>query len=103
VLPPAEQVPGERLRHGERIRCYVLHVRKGHRGPSVTLSRTHPGLVKKLFALEVPEIAAGEVEIGRDRPARRGTAPRSRSRSHRQGVNAKGALHRARWAAGCGT
>jgi len=47
VLPPAEQVPGERYVHGERIRCYVLHVRKGHRGPSVTLSRTHPGLVKK--------------------------------------------------------
>ena len=54
VLPPAEQVPGERYVHGERLRCYVLHVRKGHRGPSVTLSRTHPGLVKKLFALEVP-------------------------------------------------
>src|SRR5271163_122 len=63
VLPPAEQVPGERYIHGERIRCYVLHVRKGHRGPSVTLSRTHPGLVKKLFALEVPEIASGAVEI----------------------------------------
>jgi len=63
VLPPAEQVPGERYIHGERLRCYVLHVRKGHRGPSVTLSRTHPGLVKKLFALEVPEIAEGAVEI----------------------------------------
>ena len=63
VLPPAEQVPGEKYIHGERIRCYVLHVRKGHRGPSVTLSRTHPGLVKKLFAMEVPEIAAGDVEI----------------------------------------
>ena len=63
VLPPAEQVPGERYVHGERIRCYVLRVHKGHRGPSVTLSRTHPGLVKKLFALEVPEIAEGAVEI----------------------------------------
>ncbi len=62
ILPPAEQVPGERYIHGERIRCYVLHVRKGHRGPSVTLSRTHPGLVKKLFALEVPEIADGAVD-----------------------------------------
>ena len=63
VLPPAEQVPGEQYLHGERIRCYVLHVRKGHRGPSVTLSRTHRNLVKKLFALEVPEIATGAVEI----------------------------------------
>src|ERR1700726_3585427 len=51
VLPPAEQVPGARYVHGERIRCYVLHVRKGPRGPSVTLSCTHPGLVKKLFAM----------------------------------------------------
>ena len=90
VLPPAEQVPGERYIHGERIRCYVLHVRKGHRGPSVTLSRTHPGLVKKLFALEVPEIAAGEVEIvAIAREA--GHRTKIAVRSHRQGVNAKGA------------
>src|SRR5689334_22751126 len=90
ILPPAEQVPGERYVHGERIRCYVLHVRKGHRGPSVTLSRTHPGLVKKLFALEVPEIAAGEVEIvAIAREA--GHRTKIAVRSHRQGVNAKGA------------
>jgi N utilization substance protein A len=90
VLPPAEQVPGGRYVHGERIRCYVLHVRKGHRGPSVTLSRTHPGLVKKLFALEVPEIAAGEVEIvALAREA--GHRTKIAVRSHRQGVNAKGA------------
>jgi N utilization substance protein A len=90
VLPPAEQVPGERYVHGERIRCYVLHVRKGHRGPSVTLSRTHPGLVKKLFALEVPEIASGEVEIvAIAREA--GHRTKIAVRSHRQGVNAKGA------------
>src|ERR1700727_315909 len=63
MLPPSEQVPGERYVHGERLRCYVLHVRKGYRGPSVTLSRTHPNLVRKLFALEVPEIASGAVEI----------------------------------------
>ena len=90
VLPPAEQVPNEQYLHGERIRCYVLHVRKGHRGPSVTLSRTHPGLVKKLFALEVPEIAAGEVEIvALAREA--GHRTKIAVRSHRQGVNAKGA------------
>ena len=90
VLPPAEQVPGERYVHGERIRCYVLHVRKGHRGPSVTLSRTHPGLVKKLFALEVPEIASGAVEIvAIAREA--GHRTKIAVRSHQQGVNAKGA------------
>src|SRR5512135_1934619 len=90
VLPPAEQVPGEQYLHGERIRCYVLHVRKGHRGPSVTLSRTHPGLVKKLFALEVPEIAAGAVEIvAIAREA--GHRTKIEVRSHQQGINAKGA------------
>ena len=90
VLPPAEQVPGERYIHGERLRCYVLHVRKGHRGPSVTLSRTHPGLVKKLFALEVPEIAEGAVEIvALAREA--GHRTKIAVRSHQPGVNAKGA------------
>ncbi len=63
VLPPAEQVPGESYRHGDRLRCYVVQVHKGVRGPQVTLSRTHPNLVRKLFALEVPEIADGQVEI----------------------------------------
>jgi N utilization substance protein A len=90
VLPPAEQVPGERYVHGERLRCYVLHVRKGHRGPSVTLSRTHPGLVKKLFAMEVPEIASAAVEIvAIAREA--GHRTKIAVRSHQQGVNAKGA------------
>src|SRR5579859_2567996 len=90
VLPPAEQVPGEQYLHGERIRCYVLHVRKGHRGPSVTLSRTHRNLVKKLFALEVPEIASGAVEIvaiARES----GHRTKSAVRSNQPGVNAKGA------------
>ncbi|MFG1953388.1 transcription termination factor NusA [Micromonospora sp. NPDC048830] len=90
VLPQSEQVPGERYTHGERIRCVVVHVAKGMRGPQITLSRSHPGLVKKLFALEVPEIADGTVEIGaiareaghRTKIAVRSTAP---------GVNAKGA------------
>jgi N utilization substance protein A len=90
ILPPAEQVPGERYVHGERIRCYVLHVRKGYRGPSVTLSRTHPNLVKKLFALEVPEIASGAVEIA---AIAREAGHRSKIAvaSHQPGVNAKGA------------
>src|ERR1700744_1332771 len=90
VLPLAEQVPGERYVHGERIRCYVWRVRKGHRGPSVTLSRTHPDLVRKLFALEVPEIANGAVEIVKiAREA--GHRTKIAGQPHQQGVNAKGA------------
>ncbi|MFI6522853.1 transcription termination factor NusA [Spirillospora sp. NPDC050679] len=90
ILQPAEQVPGEEYRHGERLRAYVVQVRKGHRGPSVQLSRTHPNLVRKLFALEVPEIADGTVEIAaiaREAGHRTKIAVRSR----KPGVNAKGA------------
>src|SRR6266581_1115067 len=89
ILPPTEQVPGERYVHGERLRCYVLHVRKGYRGPSVTLSRTHPNLVKKLFALEVPEIASGAVEIA---AIAREAGHRSKIAviARKPGVNAKG-------------
>jgi transcription termination/antitermination protein NusA len=90
ILPPTEQVPGERYVHGERLRCFVLHVRKGYRGPSITLSRTHPGLVKKLFSLEVPEIASGAVEIvAIAREA--GHRTKIAVTSHQPGVNAKGA------------
>jgi N utilization substance protein A len=90
VLPPAEQVPGEKYEHGSRLRCYVVQVRKGLRGPSITLSRTHPNLVRKLFALEVPEIADGTVEIA---AIAREAGHRSKIavRSKRAGVNAKGA------------
>ena len=63
LLPAGERVPGETYDHGTRIKCIVVSVRKGMRGPQITLSRTHPNLVKKLFALEVPEIADGSVEI----------------------------------------
>jgi len=90
ILPPSEQVPGESYEHGDRIRAYVVQVRKGHRGPSVQLSRTHPNLVRKLFALEVPEIADGTVEIAaiaREAGHRTKIAVRSR----KPGVNAKGA------------
>ena len=92
VLPAQEQVPGERYEHGSRIKCYVLQVRRGLRGPLVTLSRTHPNLVKKLFALEVPEIADGTVEIAgiareaghRSKIAVRSTKPR---RQRQRGVH----------------
>ena len=90
VLPPPEQVPGEAYEHGSRLRCYVVQVRKTMRGPSIMLSRTHPNLVKKLFALEVPEIADGTVEIAAiAREA--GHRTKIAVRSHRPGVNAKGA------------
>ena len=63
VLPPAEQVPGEVYEHGSRLKCRVINVARGPRGASVTVSRTHPDLVRGLFAQEVPEIADGSVEI----------------------------------------
>ncbi|WP_326687644.1 MULTISPECIES: transcription termination factor NusA [unclassified Streptomyces] len=90
ILPPQEQVPGEDYAHGTRLRTYVVRVAKGVRGPSVTLSRTHPNLVKKLFELEVPEIADGSVEIAAiAREA--GHRTKIAVRSTRSGLNAKGA------------
>lgn len=90
ILPVQEQVPGEDYKHGTRLRSYVVRVAKGVRGPSVTLSRTHPNLVKKLFALEVPEIADGSVEISAiAREA--GHRTKIAVRSGRSGLNAKGA------------
>jgi N utilization substance protein A len=89
IIPLGERVPGEKYEHGSRIKALVVSVRKGMRGPQITLSRSHPNLVKKLFALEVPEIADGTVEIAaiareaghRTKIAVRSTVP---------GVNAKG-------------
>jgi N utilization substance protein A len=63
VLPPGEQVPGEVYAHGTRLKCRIVSIGRGQRGASVTVSRTHPDLVRGLFALEVPEIADGSVEI----------------------------------------
>ena len=90
ILPQAEQVPGEEYTHGSRIRAYVVGVTRGMRGPQVTISRTHPNLVKKLFALEVPEIADGSVEIvavAREAGHRSKIAVRTAV----EGLNAKGA------------
>jgi N utilization substance protein A len=90
VLPQAEQVPGEEYTHGTRLKCYVVGVARGIRGPQVTVSRTHPNLVKKLFALEVPEIADGSVEIvGVAREA--GHRTKIAVRTSVPGLNAKGA------------
>jgi transcription termination/antitermination protein NusA len=89
LLPSGERVPGEVYEHGSRIRCLVISVRKGMRGPQVLLSRSHPNLVKKLFALEVPEIADGTVEIcAIAREA--GHRTKISVRSNLSGVNAKG-------------
>ena len=63
LLPQYEQVPGERYRHGERIKCYISDVRNTTKGPQVIVSRNHSGLIKKLFELEVPEISENIVEI----------------------------------------
>lgn len=63
VLLPSEQVPGEHYRFNDRIKAFVLEVKKTNKDPKVMISRTHPGLVKRLFELEVPEIHDGTVEI----------------------------------------
>jgi N utilization substance protein A len=63
LLPASEQIPSETYRHGERLKVYITEVRKGTKGPQIVVSRTHPGLLKRLFELEVPEIAEGIVEI----------------------------------------
>ncbi len=90
LLPVGERVPGEEYKHGERIKTLVVSVRKGMRGPQITLSRSHPNLVKKLFALEVPEIADGTVEIA---AIAREAGHRTKIAVHSTvpGVNAKGA------------
>lgn len=89
-LPASEQVPGEHYRHGDRLRVYVLEVVRGMYGPQITVSRSHPNLVRKLFEMEVPEVADGSVEImaiareagHRSKIAVRATVP---------GINPKGA------------
>jgi N utilization substance protein A len=63
LLPQAEQVPYERYDHGARLKAYIVEVRKTTKGPQIVVSRTHPGLIKRLFELEVPEISSGVVEI----------------------------------------
>jgi N utilization substance protein A len=62
-MPPSEQIPHERYEHGARLKAYIVEVRKSSRGPQIIVSRTHPGLIKRLFELEVPEILDGVVDI----------------------------------------
>ncbi len=63
LMPPPEQIPHERYEHGARLKAYIVDVRKSARGPQIIVSRTHPGLIKRLFELEVPEILDGIVDI----------------------------------------
>ncbi|MEA2487116.1 MAG: transcription termination/antitermination protein NusA, partial [Actinomycetota bacterium] len=63
LMPPSEQIPHEHYEHGARLKAYIVEVRKSARGPQIIVSRTHPGLIKRLFELEVPEILDGVVEI----------------------------------------
>jgi N utilization substance protein A len=63
VLPKNEQVPGETYREGERIKVYVSDVVNGEKGPWLMISRTHPGLIKRLFEMQIPEVYDGTVEI----------------------------------------
>lgn len=90
VLLPAEQTPGEVYPHGKRVKCYVVGVHRAQRGVEIMLSRTHPELVRRLFELEVPEVADGSVEImGLAREA--GHRTKMAVRSTVKGVNPKGA------------
>lgn len=90
ILLPAEQLPGEKLTHGDRVKAYVVGVNRGPRNLQINLSRTHPELVRGLFELEVPEIVEGSVEIvgiAREAGHRSKVAVKARSK----GLNAKGA------------
>jgi N utilization substance protein A len=89
ILPPEEQVPSEEYKHGSRLRVYVTSVAKGAKGPQITVSRTHPALVRKLFALEVPEIASGLVEIT-SLAREAGHRTKMAVRATEAGINAKG-------------
>jgi N utilization substance protein A len=90
-IPPQEQVPGEIYKHGDRIKCFVVEVKQGLKGPEIMLSRSHPALVKQLFALEVPEIQDRIVEImAVAREA--GHRTKIAVRTHRAGVSPKGSL-----------
>ena len=90
IMPQAEQAPGEEYTHGKKLRVYVVAVRKELKGPQVVVSRTHPNLVRKLFALEVPEIEQGIVEV-KEVAREAGHRTKIAVLSNRPEVSAKGA------------
>ena len=63
IMPQTEQIPGEHYQAGQKIKVYILEVKKTNKGPQIVVSRSHPGLVKRLFEFEVPEIFEGIVQI----------------------------------------
>lgn len=90
VLRPSEQIPGEEYAEGSMIRVYVLEVRQATRGPLVCVSRTHPNLVRRLFELETPEIADGQVEI-RNIAREAGSRTKMAVRAAMEGIDPVGA------------
>ena len=90
VLRVSEQIPGEKYEPGDMIRVYVLEVHKAQRGPMVQVSRTHPNLVRRLFELETPEIASGEVEV-RNIAREAGSRSKMAVRATAEGVDPVGA------------
>ncbi|MDY4491185.1 MAG: transcription termination factor NusA [Candidatus Faecousia sp.] len=90
VLRASEQIPGEKYKEGDLIRVYVLEVNKARRGPLVHVSRTHPNLVRRLFELETPEIAEGQVEV-RNIAREAGSRSKMAVRATMEGVDPVGA------------
>ena len=90
VLRASEQIPGEKHSEGDLIRVYVLEVHKANRGPLVHVSRTHPNLVRRLFELETPEIAEGQVEV-RNIAREAGSRSKMAVRATMEGIDPVGA------------
>ena len=90
VLRSGEQIPGESYKEGDHIRVYVLEVHKANRGPLVHVSRTHPNLVRRLFELETPEIAEGQVEV-RNIAREAGSRSKMAVRATMEGIDPVGA------------
>ena len=90
VLRASEQIPGEKHKEGDMIRVYVLEVHKANRGPLVHVSRTHPNLVRRLFELETPEIAEGQVEV-RNIAREAGSRSKMAVRATMEGIDPVGA------------
>ncbi len=90
LLPASEQIPGEHFAEGDHIQVYVMEVRKPTRGPLIHVSRTHPNLIRRLFELETPEIAAGQVE-NRNIAREAGSRSQMAERATMEGVGPEGA------------
>ena len=90
LLPASEQIPGEHFAEGDHIQVYVMEVRKPTRGPQIHVSRTHPNLIRRLFELETPEIADGQVEI-RNIAREAGSRSKMAVRATMEGIDPVGA------------